>query len=305
MAEVITQFDASKVVADLPEVNTAALAELGAGADDSAGYTLEGAPPAESEPAAAGGGFRFVSERHPVECRADGRFYHETTGAELRDLVGRTFDPAVHDCDPAEQPLRPVLTRAGLIRRRAGAPPTLPQSAPAMPAATVVVLPEREPGPSAPPPPGPAIAPEDPPQPGAAELLGQVGSDANDVAAEAFAKVLVASLSGAAVAIAGDWAEQTEPETEVQLLAWTAYLRTLDMTAAPPWSIPLLATLPWVGRVARDKRSPWKRPRITGWRKATDPPTDEQVEAEDAAPPEDPGPPSQFPPEFDRSSLDS
>ena len=227
--------------------------------------------------------------------------HHVTTGAEVLDVTGSAFDPATHDFDPTVEPVRPILTRAGLVRRRgaqnlgarARRPPAI---------APVVVLPEREPGPSAPPPPGPAIASEDPTQPGAAVLLGEIGSDANDASAEAFAAVLVTSLSGAAVAIAGDWAEQTETEGEVQRVAWAAYLKTLDMSAPPAWSIPLLATLPWAARVARDERGPWNKRRR---RRAALPP-EPQPQAAAEPPPDAPsGPTSQFPADFDRSKLDA
>jgi hypothetical protein len=310
MPEASKQFDASKAVTDLPEVNTGALAELGAGADDSAGYTLDELPPRpEDDPAPDAATFRFVSGRHPVECRGDGRFYHVTTGAEVLDALGRAFDPASHNFDPTVEPIRPILTRAGLLQRRSGQAGQFPRSAPATALAPVVVLPQRDPDPApGPEPPGPTpatpFASEGAARPVDVELLGEIGSDANDAAAEAFAAVLVASLDGAAVAIAGEWAEQTGSESEAQRVAWCAYLKTLDMSAPPAWSIPLLATLPWATRVARDERSPWnKRRRQRAPLQARQPQPDEPTADESA--PTGPDVPSQFPPDFDRSSLDS
>lgn len=302
--ETVEQFDAAEVVTDLPAVNTDALAELGAGDPAGSSDDTPQAPGSDGRIDAAG--FRFVSGRHPVECRDDGRFYHATTGVEVLDATGRAFDPEVHDFDRSVEPRRPILTRAGLVRRRGASPGQFPRDTPfASPEPAkepVVVLPQRdpEPGPVSVDTPAPAIAAD--PTPAGGELVGRIGSDANDAAADAFAAVLVASLSGAAIAIAGDWAEQSQPESDSQRAAWAAYLKTLDMTAPPAWSIPLLATLPWAARVARDERSPWNK------RRRPKPPPTAQPDAQpvEAAPPQAPlDPPSVLPADFDRSSLDS
>jgi len=195
----------------------------------------------------------YSSGGHPVEFRANvgggGRFCHATTGAELLDADGHSFDLLLHERDPGTSEVRPSLTTKGLIRRKrgsrgfaAGAEPELERVAD--PIASQSIPPPRY------------VAPE-PELELAAERI--VGSEINDIAADAFAKVLVGTLGQMAASSLGDWAKQESDEKSEQVAAWSAYLRTLDMTTPPPWSIPLLVSVPWFARLMSDPRAPFSK----------------------------------------------
>ncbi len=206
---------------------------------------------------------RYVSKGYPVQIKG-GKYLNGNSGAELLDAFGRPFDSRRHESEPTATGPAPALTRKGTIRRKRGGPghsaplepePRPERPAPANPRAFIPRLDARDvrDGP-APEPPHHAAA-------GASPHITTVGSETNDLAAKAFAAVLVETMSGTAAGIAGTWAAQTPDEKSAQVTAWAAYLQTLDMSAPPPWSIPLLATAPWCMRVASDSRSPWNKPK--------------------------------------------
>jgi len=265
-------FDADQAATDLPATNREFFEQQGTTAP------RDGADPHPAEPGGELVGTSppasMVAGPHQIQRRG-GRYYFAATGAELLDRHGDTFAPGRHEVVEYQGSSWPAVSRRGLLKaRRYVAPPVEVErdSAGDEVAATGADAQTLEnAGPGNGKPPADWLAPgsklpggrgdQAVGQAGEVEdqAVGQaaIGSAENDAAADAFAQVLTATISGTAAYSLGAWAKHEPDEAAAQCAAWAAYLRRTDMSNIPPWSVPILASAPWFQRLATDERAAW------------------------------------------------